>query len=58
MEIQNIKRKKRKSVLLSIRTYKDYSLWMKDNDVSPTALFNEAVKELMTKKTKVVKKQQ
>jgi|10_taG_2_1085330.scaffolds.fasta_scaffold459854_1 DNA-binding protein H-NS len=47
MEIQNIQRKERKSVAMSIRTYKKYSKFMKENNISPTALFNESVKSLM-----------
>ncbi len=51
MEIQNIQRNKteRKTESISIRTYKSYSKWMRKSNVSPTALFNEAVKELMEK---------
>ena len=36
--------------MISIRTTKPLSKWLKENKVSPTALFNEAVKELMEKK--------
>ena len=50
MEIQNIQRKERKNVPLSIRTYKSYSKFMGKNNISPTALFNEALKELIDKK--------
>ena len=50
MEIQNIQRKERRSVSLSIRTTKRVSEWMTEKNVSPTKLFNESVKELMTKK--------
>lgn len=52
MEIKNIqKNPERKSVVMTIRTTKNGSKFMKDNDISPTLLFNEALKELM-KKTK------
>ena len=52
MDIQNIqKTKERKSIALALRSYPSYCKWMKDNNISPTALFNEAVKELMKKKT-------
>ncbi len=50
MEIKNIQRIERKSVPIGIRTFPSYSEWMKKNNVSPTALFNEAVKELMKEK--------
>ena len=49
MEIKNIQKKETKSVTISVRTYKDYSKWMDENKVSPTALFNEAIEELMKK---------
>lgn len=47
MNIQDIQRKEKKSETISIRTSKAYSKWMKDNRISPTALFNKAVKELI-----------
>jgi len=46
MEIKNIKKKETRSVKITIRTYPKSSKWMKDNEISPSALFNEAVKEL------------
>ncbi len=49
MEIQNIQRKETRSVPISIRTYKRFSEWMKENNISPSALFNEAIKDLMRK---------
>ena len=50
MNIKSVQRKKeRKSVALSIRTTKSVSQWMTTHNVSPTALFNEAVEELMLK---------
>jgi len=49
MEIKNIQRIERKSVPISVRTFPAYSTWMKENKISPTKLFNEAVKELMKK---------
>ena len=50
MKIQNIQRIERKNVSIGVRTFTSYSKWMKANKVSPTALFNEAVKELMKEK--------
>ena len=47
MEIKNMKRTERKTVSIGIRTFPKYSKWMKEQNISPTALFNEAVKELM-----------
>ncbi|KKK82998.1 hypothetical protein LCGC14_2797780 [marine sediment metagenome] len=49
MKKQDVQKKERKSVPISIRTYPKYSKWMKDNNVSPNAVFNEAMKELVDK---------
>lgn len=51
MDIKSVQRKKElRSVALSIRTTKSASQWMTTHNVSPTALFNKAVEELMLKK--------
>lgn len=50
MKINDIKKKERRAVAMCIRTTKKISDWMNENEVSPTALFNEAVKELMERK--------
>ena len=47
MKKQDVQKKERKSVSISIRTYPKYSKWMRDNKVSPNAVFNEAMKELV-----------
>jgi len=49
MNIEKVKKtfRERKSIGISVRTYPKYSKWLRDNEVSPTALFNEAVKELI-----------
>ena len=52
MEIKNIQKKERKIVPLSIRTYKVYSEFMTKHNISPTAFFNESLKELMEKEKK------
>ena len=49
MKKENIQKKERKSISISIRTYPKYSKWMRDNNVSPNAVFNEAMKELVDK---------
>lgn len=52
MEIQNIQRDRTgedRSVSLSIRTTKKGSEYMKKQNVSPTKLFNESLKDLMKK---------
>lgn len=50
MEKENVQKIESKSVTISIRTYPKYAKWMKDNNVSPNAVFNEAMKELVDKK--------
>lgn len=53
MEIQKVKRKPReevKTIQMSIRTTPTISSWMKDNNISPSRVFAEAIKELMEKK--------
>lgn len=50
MEIKNVQKRERKSVVMSIRITKKVSAWMKEKNVSPTAVFNEAIKDLIKKK--------
>ncbi len=53
MEIQKVKRKPReevKTIQMSIRTTPIISDWMKDNNISPSRVFAEAIGELMEKK--------
>ena len=50
MEIKDIQRKERKSIPLALRIKKSWSVWMKENNVSPQALFDSALEELMKKK--------
>ena len=47
MKIQDVQKKERKSIPISIRTYPKYSKWMRDNNISPSSVFNEAMKELV-----------
>jgi hypothetical protein len=47
MEIKEVQRIETKSIPISIRTYPSYSKWMKENNVSPNAVFDKALKELM-----------
>lgn len=49
MEIKDIKKRERRSKVMSIRTTAEISEWMRKNNVSPTALFNRAALELMKK---------
>jgi len=53
MEIQKVKRKPEedvKSVQIGIRTTPVISKWMTENNISPSLVFSEAIKELMEKK--------
>ena len=53
MEIDKIKYKKpKKTRRLNLKTTKQISEWMAENQVSPQLLFDEAVRELMEKKSK------
>lgn len=47
MKIDDVKKKERKSIPISVRTYPTYSVWMKKKNISPTTLFNKAIEELM-----------
>ena len=49
MKIEEVKknRREKKTISISIRTYPSYSKWMRRNDVSPNAIFDKALKELM-----------
>ena len=47
MEIKDIQKVDKKSVVIGIRTTTPKSNWMKENKISPTKLFNEALEELM-----------
>ncbi len=52
MKIKDVKKnsRERKSVPISVITFPSYSKWMKENEVSPTAIFNLAIEELMREK--------
>ncbi len=52
MKIQDVKKQERKGKTITVRTYPSYCKWMKDNEVSPTKAFNQAIKELMDEKKK------
>ncbi len=50
MEIKDIQRKERKRIPLALRIKKSQAVWMKKNNVSPQALFDRALEELMKKR--------
>ncbi len=49
MKIKEVQKRntERKTIPISIRTYPSYSKWMRENNVSPNAVFDKALKELM-----------
>ena len=49
MEIENVRKTETRNKILSIRTYKSYCEFMSKNDISPSKVFNESIKELMNK---------
>ena len=53
MELEKVKRRKAistKTVSISIKVSQEVSDWMKENTISPTLVFTEAVAELMEDK--------
>lgn len=46
MKIEQVKKEERKNVTISVRTFQSYAKFMKEKGLSPTKIFNEAVKEL------------
>lgn len=49
LKLEEVKRNGKKSVIISVRTTKENSEWMKEHEISPTLLFNKAVEELREK---------
>ena len=47
MKIEDVKRKKRKGLIISIRISKEESDFMKKKDISPGAVLRMALSELM-----------
>jgi len=47
MELNKIQKKELREKVITIRTYPSYSKWMKENNVSPSVLFNKALEEVM-----------
>jgi hypothetical protein len=46
MELEEVQNGKRKDVIMTIRTTRENSKWMKDNKISPSLLFDKALEEL------------
>ncbi len=50
MKIQDVQKKEQpKKVRLNLKTTKEISMWMKENKVSPQAVFDLSMKDLMGK---------
>lgn len=47
INLENIKRRKKHSKVISFRTTQEISEWMAKNGISPTKLFNECAQILM-----------
>lgn len=56
MELDDVRRIQKKDVIMTIRTTKEKSVWMKNNNISPSLLFDKAIEELMDKVEKDNKK--
>lgn len=52
IKIKDIQKKETRSEIISIRTYKRYCKFMKAEKISPSKLFNVALKEIIDKKSK------
>jgi len=50
MKKQEVKKQERKSVQIGIRTFPSYSKFMKEEGLSPNAIFNKSIEELMKEK--------
>lgn len=46
MELEEVQNNKRKDVIMTIRTTRENSKWMKENHISPSLLFDKALEEL------------
>jgi hypothetical protein len=52
MELEEVQKDTKKDVILTIRTTRKNSKWMKDYNVSPSLLFEKALEELIEKTKK------
>jgi hypothetical protein len=50
IDISKVKKTETKSIKIAVRTFPTYAKWLNQNDVSPTLLFNEAIKLSMAQK--------
>ena len=47
VNIDEVKRDRRKKIVMSIRTTEEISEFMKEHDISPSRVFHKAVEEMM-----------
>ena len=46
ININDVKRDRKKNVIMSIRTTEEISQFMKEHDISPSLVFHKAIEEL------------
>jgi len=49
MEIQDVQKKELRTKMVSIRTFPTYCEFIKENKISPSLVFNNAIKDLIEK---------
>jgi len=47
VKIEEVKRDRRKNIVMSIRTTEEISEFMKKHDISPSLVFHKAIEEMM-----------
>lgn len=47
MELQDVQNKEKKEIAMTIRITHSKRKWLRDNDISPSMLFNVALNELI-----------
>ena len=47
MKLEEVQSDKRKDIIMTIRTTREKSKWMKEHNVSPSLLFDKSLEELM-----------
>lgn len=47
VSVDEVKRDRRKKIVMSIRTTEEISEFMKEHDISPSLVFHKAVEEMM-----------
>jgi len=47
MKLQDVQRRPRKEIHISLRTDKSTSKWLRENRISPQSVFDKAIEELI-----------